>query len=214
MDLQTMPKFCLTEKIIALIDASHPYAVEVSQNAIATAKANHIPYLRYERPSLREMGRWGDGEMGRINNTVINLDSFEDLLTENYLPGQKVLLTIGCKNLHLFKSWQEKATLFARILPKPESLAMAIAAGFTTKRIIAIRPPVSPELEQALWQQWQISLVVTKASGKAGGEDVKRKVAQELGIPLIVIARPQIIYPQKTTCLDEAISFCHKHLSG
>ena len=214
MDLQTMQKFCLREKIIALIDASHPYAVEVSQNAIATAKANNIPYLRYERPSLREMGRWGDGEMGRINNTVINLDSFEDLLTENYLQGKKVLLTIGCKNLHLFKSWHEKAKLFARILPKPESLAMAIAAGFTTERIIAIRPPISPELEKALWQQWQISLVVTKASGKAGGEDTKRKVAQELGIPLIIITRPQIIYPQTTDCLDEAIAFCHKHLSG
>ena len=53
MDLQTMPKFCLTEKIIALIDASHPYAVEVSQNAIATAKANNIPYLRYERPLVQ-----------------------------------------------------------------------------------------------------------------------------------------------------------------
>ena len=35
-------------------------------------------------------------------------------------------------------------------------------------RIIAIRPPISRELEQALWQQWRISLVVTKASGQSG----------------------------------------------
>ena len=52
---------------------------------------------------------------------------------------------------------------------------MAIAAGFTTDKIIAIRPPINKELEQALWQQWQISLVVTKASAKAGGEDIKKR---------------------------------------
>ena len=64
-----------------------------------------------------------------------------------------------------------------------------------------------------MWQQWQISLVVTKASGKAGGEDIKREVARELDIPLVVITRPQIIYPQQTDCLDEAIAFCQKYLS-
>ena len=210
MDLQTMQQFCLREKIIALIDASHPYAVEVSQNAIATAKAHNIPYLRYERPLVQLSGR-GDS---RTAPTVIELNDFDALFKGNYLQGERVLLTVGCQTLHLFKSWHEKAKLFARILPKPESLAMAIAGGFTNKRIIAIRPPISKELEQALWQQWQISLVVTKASGKAGGEDIKRKVAQELGIHLIVIARPQIIYPQKTDCLDEAIAFCRQHLSG
>ena len=52
-------------------------------------------------------------------------------------------------------------------------------------------------METALWQQWRISLVVTKASGTAGGEDIKRQVAAKLGIPLIVIARPQIAYPYK-----------------
>lgn len=213
MDIQAMAQFCLTEQIVALVDASHPYAVEVSQNAIATAKEHNIPYLRYERPSYEERGRWGEGEMGRMKNTVVNLDSFDELLQGNYLPGKRVLLTIGCQNLHLFKSWHDHSTVFARILPKPESLAMAIAAGFTMDKIIAIRPPISKELEQALWQQWRISLVVTKASGKAGGEDLKREVARELDIPLVVITRPQIIYPQQTDCLDEAIAFCQKYLS-
>ena len=205
-----MAQFCLTEKIVAIIDASHPYAVEVSQNAIATAEVYHIFYLRYERPSVQLTDRGGS----RTAPTVIELNGFEALLQGNYLPGKRVLLTIGCQNLHLFKSWHSSATLFARILPKPESLAMAIAAGFTSDKIIAIRPPISKELEQALWQQWQISLVVTKASGKAGGEDIKREVARELDIPLVVITRPQIIYPQQTDCLDEAIAFCCQYLSA
>ncbi|MGK7949089.1 MAG: cobalt-precorrin-6A reductase [Xenococcaceae cyanobacterium] len=207
MDSLAMRQFCLREKIFALLDASHPYAVEVSRQAIDTARAVKIPYLRYERPSVKSF-------VISHQSLVTKLDDFDALFAGNYLQGKRVLLTLGCQTLHLFKSWQEKATLFARILPKPESLAMAIAAGFTTDRIIAIRPPVSKELEKALWQQWQISLVVTKASGKAGGEDLKREVAQKLGIPLIVISRPKMEYPQKTSCLDEAIAFCHQYLSG
>ena len=204
MDSQTMGQFCLTEGIIAIIDASHPYAVEVSNKAIATAEIHNIPYLRYERPRVQS-------SVISHQLSVIELNGFEALLQGNYLQGKRVLLTIGCQNLHLFQSWQEKTTLFARILPKPESLATAIAAGFTSEKIIAIRPPISKELEQALWQQWQISLVVTKASGKAGGEDLKREVASNLEIPLIVINRPEIIYPQQTSCLDEAIAFCRQH---
>ena len=205
MNATTMEKFCRQENIAAIVDASHPYATEVSQNAIATAKIQQIPYLRYERPLVQLSGR----DDSRVALTsVIELSGFDALLKENYLRGERVLLTIGCQTLHLFKSWQSDSTLFARILPKPKSLTTAIAAGFTTDRIIAIRPPINKNLEKALWQQWQISLVVTKASGKAGGEDIKRETARELGIPLIVIARPKIIYPQQTSCLDEAIAFC------
>ncbi|MEO1693470.1 MAG: precorrin-6A/cobalt-precorrin-6A reductase, partial [Cyanobacteria bacterium J06631_6] len=103
---------------------------------------------------------------------------------------------------------QERATLFARVLPKIASLEMATAAGFTSDRLIAVRPPISLAMETALWQQWRISLVVTKASGKAGGEDLKRQVAANLGIPLIVITRPQITYPQQTSDIKEVATFC------
>jgi precorrin-6A/cobalt-precorrin-6A reductase len=69
-------------------------------------------------------------------------------------------------------------------------------------------------LEKALWQQWDISLVVTKASGAAGGEAIKRQVAAELGIPLIVIARPVVEYPQQTSDLEAALEFCQTHLNN
>ena len=72
---------------------------------------------------------------------------------------------------------------------------------------------MSQALEAALWQQWNISLVVIKASGKAGGEDIKRLVAKELGISLIIIDRPRRIYPQMTNNIENVLKFCHQHLS-
>ncbi len=223
--------FCAQEQIVAVVDASHPYAVAISQGAIAAATEIPIPYLRYERPRVGdrerggggegERGRRGDGETGRSfcslpsesTEAVIELDSFDPLIVGNYLEGQRVLLTIGCKALPLFQPWQNRATLFARLLPDLNSLEVAATAGFTPDRIVALRPPISTQLEKALWHQWQISLVVTKASGQAGGEDVKRSVAAELGIPLIVIARPRIAYPQQTSDLSEVLGFCRRHLA-
>jgi precorrin-6A/cobalt-precorrin-6A reductase len=83
------------------------------------------------------------------------------------LQGQRVLLTIGYTPLHRFQSWHDRATLFARILPSAIALEAAFKAGFTPHNIICLRPPISADLEKALWRQWQISLVVTKASGNS-----------------------------------------------
>lgn len=201
MDRETMKSFCHKNQIASVVDASHPYAVEVSSQAIATASKLNIPYLRYERVN----------ECTAVeSSSIIKLDSFDRLLTSNYLEHQRVLLTVGCKALPLFQSWHDRATLYARILPKIASLKTAMAAGFTSDRLIAIRPPLSIATETALWQQWQISLVVTKASGKAGGEDIKRQVAAELNIPLVVITRPPITYPRQTSSLAEIIAFCRE----
>ena len=207
MDKTAMRDFCQQDRIIAVIDASHPYAVKVSRQAIAVTSQLNIPYLRYERASCSVSADKND-------DGVIELNSFEHLLAEDYLSDRRVLLTVGCKALPLFQSWQDKATLFARVLPKIASLETAIASGFTSDRLVAIRPPISRETETALWQQWQISLVVTKASGKAGGEDIKRQVAANLDIPLIIITRPQVIYPQQTSDITAILNFCRRSLNG
>jgi len=193
--------FLQQQEIVSAIDASHPYATNISQSAIAAAAARKIPYLRYERPRL---------EGSRGGHRVLEFASIAELLESNTLDGRRVLLTVGAKSLPLFCNYHDRATLFARILPALDSLRIAAEAGFSPQRIIAIRPPISSELERALWKQWQISLVVTKASGRAGGEEIKRKVAAQLKIPLIVIARPDLVYPQQTSEVEEVLNFCRQ----
>jgi precorrin-6A/cobalt-precorrin-6A reductase len=202
LNRQQMEYFCRENRISKIIDASHPFAVEVSQNAIATATILNLPYLRYQRPS------WQLVENLNSSSLVTVLDSFQTLLAGDYLQNQRILLTIGCKTLPLFESWQSRTVLFARVLPNRESLQTAYNSGFTSDRIMALRPPLTAELEMALWRQWDISTVVTKASGKAGGEDIKQQVAAQLKIPLIIIARPQILYPQQTDSINKLVDFC------
>ncbi|MFB2935249.1 cobalt-precorrin-6A reductase [Aerosakkonemataceae cyanobacterium BLCC-F154] len=206
-NLSQINQFLAEQNIIAVLDASHPYAAEISQNAIAACSQKNIPYLRFERPRCGLGGRGAEGQRGKL----IYLDSFERLVTGEYLVGERVLFTVGYKVLPLFRDWHERSTLFARVLPATTSIAAALTAGFTQDKLFAMRPPIPLNLERELWRHWQISMVVTKASGTPGGEDIKRQLAAELGVSLVIIEPPIITYPQVTSDLGEAIAFCQQH---
>lgn len=195
IDLDDITNFMINNQIKIVIDASHPYAVNISQGTIKACETLQIRYLRYERPYIQSK-----------NSGIIEVPNIEYLLEKDQLKNKRVLLTIGYKSLHQFKNYHNQATLFARILPYQESIKFANLAGFNSHQLIAIRPPFSFELEKALWQLWNIDLVVTKASGKSGGEDLKYQVSQALNIPLIVLTRPKINYPFVTSNLQELIS--------
>ncbi|MGG6241941.1 cobalt-precorrin-6A reductase [Nodosilinea sp. AN01ver1] len=183
----------------AVLDASHPFAVAISKGAIAAAQSLNIPYWRYERPAL----------MRSPSSELIHcVSGLEAILTPEVLSGERVLLTLGYRWLPQFAPWQTQATLFARILPSPVALNAALKAGFTPERLIALRPPISRELEKALWQQWRITRVITKASGAPGGEDTKRAVAKQLGISLFILNRPQLDYPAVCHSQEEILALC------
>ncbi|NEQ29123.1 MAG: cobalt-precorrin-6A reductase [Microcoleus sp. SIO2G3] len=190
--------FLMEHFVSGIVDASHPFAVEISKLAIAIAAEFSLPYLRFERSEV------ASGENA--------FPSFEALLATDLLVEERVLLTIGYRSLALFTQWHDRTSLFARILPSIEALNAALAAGFMSDRLIALRPPISAELEAALWRQWQITAVVTKASGSPGGEDVKRQVAAALGVKLVTIDRPTIFYPQQTSDLQTVLQFCQSCL--
>lgn len=198
--LDTLPGFIQEQGIGAILDASHPFALEITKGAIAAAQQLQIPYWRYERPTP-------DLPPHPLVQQVADL---HQVLRADLLAQQRVLLTLGYRWLSAFQPWQQQSTLFARILPSPTALAAALAAGFTPDRLIALRPPISVALELALWQDWQITRVITKASGQAGGEATKQIVAQRLGIPLLIIRRPAITYPFVSQDLERLVSISHQ----
>lgn len=202
----TIECFIHNHHIAAILDASHPYAIEISRLAMQVATQLQIPYLRFERSqTLPHSKGCKDG--------LIEVNDLSSLFAHDYLRQQRVLLTIGSQGLHHFVQWHQRCTLFARVLPQGQAIQAAEQAGFGCDRIIALRPPISLELEKALWEQWQISFVVTKASGQPGGEDIKRQVAQALGVTLIIIKRPSLTYPQQTSDLNIAVQFCQAALN-
>ena len=221
-------------QVRCILDASHPFAIEISRLAIAVTNravdSAVISYLRYERTEVCQQSSpeqvisgTGSSDQRNIdtNNTdglITFISSLSGLLDSGVLQHQRVLFTLGYRQLSEFAprldSLRQTSQLFVRVLPSLRSLSAVLAAGFSDQEIVAIKPPISLALERALWQQWEISVVVAKASGIAGGEAVKRAIALELGIRLILIERPTIIYPQQTNLISEAIEFCAKTLQN
>jgi precorrin-6A/cobalt-precorrin-6A reductase len=193
---------CQIHRVCAIVDASHPFATQISKLATDTAQQLHIPYLRYQRPVV--------APSSALHSPILYLDKVGDLLKEDYLAGQRVFLTLGYKVLPVFQPWQQRSILFARVLPRVDSLQVALTSGFTPDRLIALRPPIALDLERALWQQWQINLVVTKESGLEEGQAQKQRLAQELGIPLIILKRPPLRNRPQTSDLSEILNFCQQ----
>lgn len=199
LTLLTLPEFLQDQAIDLIIDASHPFAVEISRLAIRVSQEKQIPYLRFEREELP------------LNSTTEVLPDLASVIQPQYLQDRRVLLTVGVRPLALFQPWLQAAQIWARILP--ESWELAVNMGFPAQRLIPMRLPVSVEREKALWLELEVDTVIAKSSGIPGGLEVKQEVAAQLGVRLIVIERPRVQYPAKTEDVEAVVAFCRAHVS-
>lgn len=191
---ETLAAWLADRDIRAIVDASHPFATEISQRAIAAAADRSIPYLRFERPPIP------------LLPPAQRFPNLAAALSDRFLADRRVLFTVGVKALPQILPWRDRvAALWVRVLP--ESVESAIALGFDRAEVIGQRLPVDPAQERADWQNRAIEVVVTKAAGAAGGLDLKQALAQELGVQLLVIDRPEIAYPAQTDQIEQVIAF-------
>ncbi|WP_134704050.1 precorrin-6A reductase [Ammoniphilus sp. YIM 78166] len=191
----------------AVVDASHPYAEEASRNAMAGAKTAEVPYLRYERENL--------AYPSHEKVTIV-----EDYAQAAEVAAQRrgnIMLTTGSKTLKVFTErllGLPETTLIARMLPRRDNMEKCEELGVEQKNIIAMQGPFSKELNKALYDQYQVTLMITKESGKVGAVDEKVEAALEMGIETIIIARPQIDYGTKFSSFDGVLTQLKQTLQG
>jgi precorrin-6x reductase len=163
----------------AVVDATHPYAVEVTRNIKNAAAETGTPYLRL----LREKSGLEDTfTIGSVKEAAEKLNEFSG----------NVLVTTGSKELAEFTSVTDyKNRLYPRVLPSVESIEACLSLGFPASHIIAMHGPFSAELNTALMRQFAIKAIVTKDGGAPGGFPEKLEAARELGASVIVIRRPE-----------------------
>ena len=175
---ETLADFLGRREADLVLDATHPFAVRITRLARAVCARLGVPYVRYERP---------DWESPAGTSFV---DGYAEAARRLPELGRRVLLTIGAKQLKHFAALHDQLTLFARILPSPESVRQALEAGFTAERVMCLRPPFSREFNRALLQEYRIDTLVTKASGREGGVIEKVLAAFDVGARVLMIRRP------------------------
>jgi precorrin-6A/cobalt-precorrin-6A reductase len=192
----SLATFLRQRAVCAILDATHPFAQRISEKAIQAAAQEHIPYVRYERPSR--------GLSGEADEILV-VPTIEAAASECLEHGTRIFLTTGTKTLQMFREVMARKFVMARILPTVASLSQALEAGLLPAQILALRGPFSQALERVLLQEYRIDLLVTKDSGAAGGLDTKLQAAAALHIPAVVVNRPPLPYPNLCSDLEQAV---------
>ena len=159
------------------VDATHPYAVEVTKSVRRACGEAGVPYRRL----LRDRS---------ADTDAIAVDSAEAAAKLLADREGNILLATGMKELPAFAGISP-ARLYPRVLPTGDSIAACERAGIPHRNIIAMQGPFSRELNEALIRQFNIAFLVTKDGGKAGGFQEKAQAAENTGVRMLLIRRPE-----------------------
>jgi precorrin-6A/cobalt-precorrin-6A reductase len=161
------------ERIEAVIDATHPYADQISANAVAACSRLGVPLVSLVRsPWKQEAGdRW---------QSVVSTEAAVAALGST---PRRVFVTVGRQELHLFAAAPQHHYT-ARLIDEPERSGLP-----PDLTLIQARGPFDLAAERTLMLDNEIEIVVSKNSGGSATYP-KIEAARELKLPVIMIERP------------------------
>ena len=180
-----LAQFIREQGIDLLLDATHPYAAQISANAAQAARLCTIPCWALRRPAWqpqpgddwREVSDWAG-------------------LIEALKPFQRPLFTLGREPLQHLDEIPAGQFWTLR--------ALDVYPGNERSEVIGARGPFLIEDERALFERRRIDVLISKNSGSSATEP-KLQVARERGIPVVVLQRPvlagvdrEFLTPQET----------------
>ena len=178
MTRRTLKAFCRQNDIRLLIDAAHPFAIQLHQTVEKVAHTLNLLVIRFERiypPRDEEHITW--------------CDDFEDAIRQIRKEDIFTLLALtGVQSIAKLKPlWQESTCCYFRILNRENSRRLAKREGFPEKYLHYYH---AGEDERILLQQLHPEAILIKESGLSGGFNEKVEAALQEGIRIFAIRRP------------------------
>jgi len=171
--IKGLADYIAAHQVSLVIDATHPFAARMSNNAVQATATLGIPVLRLERPP------WTPSQ-GDLWHPVPTMDAAASALPAN----ARAFLAIGRKEIDAFRQREDivgvARMIEAPALPLPQTWSLVLS-----------RPPASLVEEIDLLKKHAISHVVTKNSGGTGAYG-KIRAARDLALPVIVVERPEL----------------------
>jgi precorrin-6A/cobalt-precorrin-6A reductase len=172
----------ISEKgITRVIDATHPYAAQITHNAQEACRIMGITYERVERVASGIEDDYGIFPAADAAEAALIAAKFEGT----------IFLTTGSSKLEEYLQVIAADRLVVRILPVRESLDKCLKLGILPAKIIAMQGPFDYDTNRALFKRYRAAVVISKESGPQGGVKEKIDAAASLSIPVILISRPQ-----------------------
>ena len=228
MGEEEMVRFLREKQADYCLDATHPYAVEVTKNLVAACEQAGLPYIRVLRQEIEEKNclsslQHGEGvrsgkteshfvkqKSGEIEETAVFVESVEQAAEYLCHTTGNIFLTTGSKELEKYTvipDYQNRC--IARVLPTLPVMEKCKALGFEGKNLIGMQGPFSEAINYEMFKQTNAKWLVTKSSGKAGGYPEKCEAAIRLGIRILIVGRP-VEHSVNCMSLEEVIFFIKK----
>lgn len=170
--------------IHAVVDATHPFARQITANAFEACGLVGVPFLILRRPGFtaRDGWQWEDSVASAARN----------------LPGSRVFLTTGRQDLAEFAECPQ--WFLARMVEPPEPpMPQRI-------EVLLSRGPFTVDGELSLMRSREIDVLVTKDSG-GSMTSAKLEAAQQLGIPVVIVRRPSLPPAETVATVAEALAW-------
>lgn len=178
------------EGIGRVVDATHPFAAQMSRNAVAACAQAGIPLIALERPV------WTAGPSDDWH-AVPDIAAAVAALPQ---APARVFLAIGKQNLAPFAARPQHHYLLRLVDPPEAPLPLPQAT------VVLARGPFDPEGDAALMRAHGISHIVAKNAGGAGAE-AKLAAARALRLPVILIGRPALPPRRVATTVEEVMGW-------
>jgi precorrin-6A/cobalt-precorrin-6A reductase len=185
------------ERIELLIDATHPYAAQISRNAAAAAERAGVPILALRRPPWHRV----EGDRWR------GVESVAEAVEALGSAPRRVLLALGRQEVGPFEAAPQHFYLIRSVDPIEPPLAVPQAVYITS------RGPFRKADERALLATHRIDAIVAKNSGGAATYG-KIAAARALGIEVILVRRPELPDVPVAETVEQAVDLtAHVHFS-
>jgi len=189
--------YLLEKRVDALIDATHPYATAISENAIAAARKTGVAFVVLRRPAWSRVDgdRWTE-----VDGTSAAVRA---------LGGQprRVFVALGRNDLAAFTSAPQHFYLFRSVDPIDPPLPLPHASYITA------RGPFSDAHDHALMIEHRIDVVISKNSGGSAAYG-KIAAARALGIETVMIHRRSVADAPAVATVDEAVAWLDHALTS
>lgn len=182
-------RYLVAAAITAVVDATHPFAHQITARTAAICKRIGMPYLQVLRPAWEPQAgdRW----------TAI---AAEEDAAAYVSPGQVVFLGTGRQTLARFANLQDVRVICRQIDPPDGPFP------FPGGEFLVGRPPFPVESEKALFAKLGVDWLVVKNAGGAASR-TKLDAARQLDIPVLMIARPPAPDADRVATVDAALQW-------